>query len=356
MRDKYEYGDVLNIKVDFCPPQTPGRGVCVVNERCLEFQTAIFDSKQDGANGPEWQNEISALMSKYQDCPQAQRLPVMDIKAEFSDFCCQFKPGRLPLGFSAATNKPIALPLKQFSTLGVYFGRPALKTPIIKNLLWGMLREKPILTIMKRRADSIFDSDVALCEMIQAAHKTEIMDLSEQNITILWQSLSDEINHRTEIHKEYCAANNLDCRNPTNGKASHAKLLQETAPRMVLFESYPEFCGTADFLSRMVFSEFFTAAAHNNLYFVCCFEPDDCTNKKGNSLLLGFNEEGPCLLFGGKYGHQTICQIPESIDSEAEHPFNLCLMRYQGTLNPILMPCGEAEEEIIAEDDRNIFD
>lgn len=357
MRDKYEYGDVLNVKVDFCPPETPGRGLCIVNERCLEFQTARFASKKGAEEkGSELQDEVAVLMRKYQDCSQAQRLPVIDVKAEYSDFCGQFKPGRFPLGFSAATNKPIALPLKQFSTLGVYFGRPTSKTPIINNLLIGILREKPKLIVIKRKSDSIFDSDDELCKIIHSAQNLDIMDLSEQNITLLWQSLSEEINHRTKIHKEYCDENNLDSQNPLNDKASHARLMQETAPLMVLFESYPDFCEKADFLSRMVFGEFFTVAARNNLYFICCFEPDDCVEQKGNPLLIGFNEEGPCMMFGGKYGHQTICQIPESVDGEAEYPFNLCLMRYQGTLNPVLMPCGEVEEENIDEDDKSIFD
>ena len=54
-----EYGDVLNIKVDFCPPETSGRGVCVVNERCLEFQTARFASKKGAVEkSSELQDEV----------------------------------------------------------------------------------------------------------------------------------------------------------------------------------------------------------------------------------------------------------------------------------------------------------
>ena len=356
LRDKYEYGDVLNTKVNFCPLETPGRGLCVVDERCLEFQAAIFASRKDAVErSEELQNEIETLIRKYQDCPQAQRLPVVDVKAEFSDFCAQFKSGRLPLGFSAATNKPIALPFKQFSTLGVYFGKPASKAPIVHNLLIGLLREKPRLIVVKRGADSIFDSDDELLKIVQSAHNLDIMDLSEQNITLLWQSLSDEIDHRTKLHKEVCEEKHLDFRNPVNDKASHTRLMQETVPLIILFESYPAFCAKADLLSRVVFGNFFNIAARNNLYFICCFEPDDCVEQKSNPLLIGFNEEGPCMLFGGKYGHQTICQIPESVDGETEHPFNLCLMRYRGILNPILMPCGEIEEEIIDEDDKSIF-
>ena len=230
-----------------------------------------------------------------------------------------------------------------------------LKQRLLPGTQDSVHQRQPRLIVVKRGADSIFDSDDELLKIVQSAHNLDIMDLSEQNITLLWQSLSDEIDHRTKLHKEVCEEKHLDFRNPVNDKASHTRLMQETVPLIILFESYPAFCAKADLLSRVVFGNFFNIAARNNLYFICCFEPDDCVEQKSNPLLIGFNEEGPCMLFGGKYGHQTICQIPESVDGETEHPFNLCLMRYRGILNPILMPCGEIEEEIIDEDDKSIF-
>lgn len=357
MRDKYEYGDVLNVKVEYCPSDAPGRGLCVVNERCLEFQAAMFLTQQEAVESASTlQEEFAAISSKYADCSKAQRLPVIDFTAEYQDFCAQFKPGRIPVGFSVSTNKPIALPLKQFSTLGIYFGRSASRIPILTNLVTAALREKPKLTIVKRKTDSAFDSDGKLHMALKRSRDANVIELSEQSITDLWQSLSDEISPRAEIHKAYCEENRLDYKDAQNDKASHKRLMEETSPIVVVFESFADFCDKADFLSRMVFGEFFTSAPRNNLYFICCFEPDDCSEIKGNPLLIGFNANGPCMLFGGKYNHQTICNIPDSVDGEAEHPFNLCLMRYQGGLYPVLMPCGEIEEETIDEDEKNIFE
>ncbi len=357
MRDKYEYGDVLNVKVDYCPSDAPGRGLCVVDERCLEFQTAMFFTQQEAMeNASNLQEEFAIISYRYAECSKAQRLPVIDVTAEYQDFCAQFKLGRIPVGFSVSTNKPIALPLKQFSTLGIYFGRSSSRIPILTNLVSAMLREKPKLVIVKRKSDSVFDSDGKLHMAVNRSSDTNVIELSEQSISDLWQSLSDEISPRTEIHKAYCRENGLDYNDSQNDKASHKRLMEETSPLVVLFESFADFCDKADFLSRMVFGEFFTSAPRNNLYFICCFEPDDCSEMKGNPLLIGFNENGPCMLFGGKYNHQTICIIPDSVDGEAEHPFNLCLMRYQGGLYPVLMPCGEIEEETIDEDEKNIFE
>lgn len=357
MKDKYEYGDVLNTRVEYCPPESPGRGLCVVDERSLEFQAAMFLTRQEASDSTaNLQKEFEEISRKYADCSIAQKLPVIDVSADYRDFCNQFNRGRLPIGFSVTTNKPVALPLKQFSTLGVYFGRSTSRLPILTNLVTGLLREKPKLIIVKRKADSLFAPDGALGKVTADARNTELIELSEKSVSELWRSLSNELKPRKELHREFCEKHHLDIMERQNDKASHKTLLAETDPLVVLFESFADFCGQVDFLSRMVFGELFSAAARNNLYFVCCFEPDDCTELESNPLILGFNTDGPIMLFGGKYNHQTICSVPDSVDGEAELPFNLCLMRYQGELRPVLMPCGKIEEETIDEDDKNIFE
>lgn len=357
MKDKYEYGDVLNTRVEYCPPESPGRGLCVVDERSLEFQAAMFLTRQEASDSTaNLQKEFEEISRKYADCSIAQKLPVIDVSADYRDFCNQFNRGRLPIGFSVTTNKPVALPLKQFSTLGVYFGRSTSRLPILTNLVTGLLREKPKLIIVKRKADSLFAPDGALGKVTADARNTELIELSEKSVSELWRSLSNELKPRKELHREFCEKHHLDIMERQNDKASHKTLLAETDPLVVLFESFTDFCGQVDFLSRMVFGELFSAAARNNLYFVCCFEPDDCTELESNPLILGFNTDGPIMLFGGKYNHQTICSVPDSVDGEAELPFNLCLMRYQGELHPVLMPCGKIEEETIDEDDKNIFE
>ena len=357
MKDKYEYGDVLNTRVEYCPPEKPGRGLCVVDERSLEFQAAMFLTRQEASDSTaNLQKEFEEISRKYVDCSIAQKLPVIDVSADYRVFCNQFNRGRLPIGFSVTTNKPVALPLKQFSTLGVYFGRTNSRLPILTNLVTGLLREKPKFIIVKRKADSLFAPDGELGKVCTAASNTELIELSGESVSELWRSLSNELKLRKELHREFCEKHHLDIMERQNDKASHKTLLAETAPLVVLFESFADFCGQVDFLSRMVFGELFSAAARNNLYFVCCFEPDDCTELESNPLVLGFNTDGPIMLFGGKYNHQTICSVPDSVDGEAELPFNLCLMRYQGELHPVLMPCGKIEEETIDEDDKNIFE
>lgn len=356
MRDKYEYSDVLNEKVSYCPTEIPGRGLCVVSGKCLEFQAPVFVSSQLTPEGnKDMLTEVAALTQKYAGLQQAQKLPVLDLNAEYEDFCGQFTKGRLPLGFSTATKRSVSLPYKQFSTLGIYWGRSASQKHIFKNLLFGLLKEKPEMTVLKRKVASQIDSDIELKAMLVDAN-AKIMETTEQSISDLWPSLSDEFTHRKEMHISFCKEKQLDPSDVKNNRVSFQHLRSMTKPLVIVLESYSDFCVATDFLSRMVFAEFFALAEKCNIYFICCFEPDDCMDLKSNPLLIGFNEDGPCLLFGGQYSRQVICHVPESVDGDAELPYNLGLMRYHGDLHPLIMPCGKVEEEHVDEDDKNIFD
>ena len=357
LRDKYEYGDVLNAKVEYAPANVPGRGLCLVGKRALEYQAAIYvTGKQAEENSKELKEELMQLCARYAGCEQALRLPVMDLKAQFADFCGQFTAGRLPLGYYVNKNQPVALPFKQFSTLGVYFGKPAGRAPIIDNLLTALLREKAELTVVKRAEGSVLDEPGRLGCMEELAKSAKILELTDETSSELWQSMSEEMTSRAELHRAFCEENNLDPKDHANDKASFSVFREKTAPRVLFFESYADFCRKADFVSRIVFGEYASAAGRLNLYLICCFEPDDCVQDGELVQLIGFTDEAPCILFGGKYGHQIICEPAASVDREAEYPFNLGLMSYQGSWYPLLMPCGETEEEKMDEDDKNIFD
>jgi len=102
--------------------------------------------------------KVAEIAERYGGQADAQRLAVADSEAEYRDFALQFSKGRIPLGFSQVTGKPVVLPFKQLSALSLYFGQPKGKPIVLDNLLYILQREEAEIWIAKQNKDSLFDA------------------------------------------------------------------------------------------------------------------------------------------------------------------------------------------------------
>lgn len=67
------------------------------------------------------------------------------------------RPNRLPLGYEVKTSKPVALPLKQFNQLSLYFSEKASAALIFKNLITYAKKENMVVAFLKAAKESCLE-------------------------------------------------------------------------------------------------------------------------------------------------------------------------------------------------------
>lgn len=351
LKDKYDYSEVLGCKVSYLPPAIPGRGLYKLKDRALEFQSAIIQADGNEKNRTCYiQKSIKTLRLQYGTQIEAQRLPVYSDSATYEEFSAQFKPGRIPLGYSKPSGKPVALPLKQFSALSVYFGNRLGIVPVMQNLIHAAAREEMVLWVVKRKENSCFSND-----SIQGIpSSTKLFDLEEDSLTDLCNLLTHEIISRKKLMEAYCECNGLDKSAEDIYKVTFSYLRSNTTPVMLLFENFADFCcAIGDILSE-IYKKSFIFTQKRNIYVVAAFEPEDYTRPKRRSVYDNFNPDGNILLLGGQFDKQALCTISNT-DAKSTLPYNTGIMYYRHQYYPILMPCGELTENDVDEDEESIF-
>ena len=351
LKDKYDYSEMLGCKVSYLPPEIPGRGLYKYEGRALEFQSAIIQA-DGGEKSPTCylQETINMLRVQYGTQTEAQRLPVYSDSATYEEFSAQFKPGRIPLGYSKPSGKPVALPLKQCSALSVYFGNRLGIVPVMQNLIHAAAREEMALWIVKRKENSCFSND-----SIQGIPSSaKLFDLEEDSLTDLCNLLTHEIISRKKLMEAYCECNGLDKSAEDIYKVTFSYLRSNTTPVMLLFENFADFCcAIGDILSE-IYEKSFIFTQKRNIYVVAAFEPEDYTRPERRSVYDNFNPDGNILLLGGQFDKQVLCTISNT-DAKSTLPYNTGIMYYRHQYYPILMPCGELTENDVDEDEESIF-
>lgn len=357
MKDKYDYSDALGCKVSYVPAELAGRGFYNWDGRPLELQIAVYRAEADGKDRIQHLKEgISAICEHYSDCQEARRMPVISETATYEQFAGQFKNGRIPLGYSKSDHKPIALPLKQFSALSVYFGNPFGTVPILENFLFAAKREKMDVWIVKRTKNSCFDDNSSFRVRRDYFESARMFESEEAQLQEMWRAIYAEMAARKAVFQDYCAEHGLD---ETLGESFHSAFYHmylNTMPVLILLENYTDFCSNVDSVSALVFDKLFRISRRYNMYIMGCFEPDDYDRAHEGVLYSAFNPEEQILLFGGQFDKQTLCDL--SMDTNKvrkDLPYNVGLMKYRNHYYPFLMPCGELNSEIIDEDDQSIF-
>ncbi|MCR4621780.1 MAG: type VII secretion protein EssC [Clostridiales bacterium] len=355
-RDKYEYTDILGAKTIVTPPALPGRGMCVYEDRVLEYHTAMkYADLPEQEAAAELKKEFALLSERYADKERARTLPLMDKEEKYEDFCRRFKPGRIPLGYLKQTIKPVALPFKQLQTLGVYLGDKACVKPVIKNLIYACEVNKAKLTFVRKRDESAFDP--AWLEGLSI--ETEVIGSSKEEYEALVNSITDECKQQNVFRDEYCEEHGLPSTDKKRVIRAADYIRSKTEPHIYLFESFADVCQSGinnDALGMLSF--FFTAPWGYNIYFIGCFYPEDQENLYGDKLVKEFCYNQLVALFGGRFEQQCIHNSFSSSSKAMTKPLEdqaEFVLKYRGESVLMRMPCGVPEEETVDPDEASIL-
>lgn len=363
-KDKYEYTDILDFKCNFTVPMVRGRGICVINERALEFHTAILDAfKSDQERVQGLKARIQRINMAYQDCSPARSLPMVDGNEPYEDFIIGFEKGRIPLGYSLIDMKKIAMPLRQLYCASLYFGNPDGVKPIFSNIITAVNRDNAQYFILKKSYNSIFDSAEKIGLGGIADNNITILDSTKENLIILRERIIAELSERIVCRDNFCEINNIPQTDKSRVLKAENYIRSNTQPLFVVFESFGDICRferdeeIVDL--EETFQVFFEKIKGYNIYFIGLFYSDDSDLISSTSKFLkSFNKQQFCLLFGGRYDKQCVINsLPmEFRRFEKVNPqYDKFIMKYKDEFYSMRMPCGELKTTETDPDDVSII-
>lgn len=352
VKDKYEYFELTNVKADFMPPDLPGRGLCAIDGRMLEYQTAQFGaSLDDQVRSIQLKARIEEI-SREKGYRQTERvLPMMDPEQRYEDFCAGFTPGRIPLGYSADV-RAVSMPLQQMYRTSLYFGNNTGIAPVLRNFLCAADMNGMKVLVLKKSAESRFAGRNAL-----TCRDLETIECDEKGTNELLIRMNQEILSRKVYRNQFCEENGLTLQTGNLMRRAAPFIREHTQPLMILIESFADFCKAASDACLQNFPILFEQAMGFNFYFVGCFYHEDGDKMQIEALAQSFNKDPFALFFGGQLNKQGVTMLPaqyiarKKIDPE----YNKALMLYQGDYHEILMPCGVLEKDDTDPDERAII-
>ena len=352
MKDKYDYGELVGCRVSYIPPDLPGRGLYAYKGIPLEMQLSMEAPKLQGAERTRHlKDKIQALCARYEGIIGAKRIPVISESETYEAFCRKFQGLRIPLGYEKKTGQAIALPLKQFGLLSLYFGNPQGVAPVFDHFLYAAKRENMAVLFARRREGSCFEELTYAKDVLSYA--TDAKDTVEMKDILL-----GKIQQRHARFLKYCEEQGLD----PEKKDIHLELFswmhEQAKPILFVIERYADLCKTTQEVDGLlrVFSSIYLLAKRYQIYIVAGFYPHEESLLLGNKLYDCFQKEKLAMLFGGAYAGQKLLTLPFQIkESDQPGAYNECLMSYRGELHELLMPCGELKRETEDMDTASIF-
>lgn len=355
LADKYSYQEALGCRSTYIPPQLPGRGLVKHEDRALEFQGGIIGlGEVDASLDMPIKHLAAALRKQYGIQENAQRLTVYNVEQEYEEFALQFKRGRIPLGFSKSNQKPVALPLKQFSILGVYFGNSSGVVPIMNNLLHAVTREQMRIWVIMRTENSLFDAESERTISLEDGTDVEYLLCSRDNLRLLQRALMGTMCEREAKFRDYCRVNQIEISEDNVDEQMPSVLSQCTEPMLLLIESMADFCDSLNAVSSLSYEKIFQKLRRHNIFLIGCFEPNIPENIS-NNLLFSLFQKAELLLFGGNFDRQSLYPWSSGASTGSNLPFNAALMQYRKQIYALTMPCGKLEETVVDEDEESIF-
>jgi S-DNA-T family DNA segregation ATPase FtsK/SpoIIIE len=341
-KEKFDYNDILSLRNAFVIPELPGRGLCAIDARALEYQVAAPYCKLDAMEQTvRIREELQVRASQLRDYVAAKSLPVVDDKLAYDEFSASFAADRIPLGFSMQTMQPVSMPLQQLHTMSMYFGNPLGVKPVIFNVLSAFRRENAEVIVLRRTSGTIFDK--AGETQLQALYgdRCSLWDTTEENVAKLYTLLAGEYvqKHRIPYRNEYCERHGIPATDKGRTMKAAKYIRSKTAPLLVLFEDFADLVA-AD--KEALFEDVFGMMRGFNIYFVGGFYPED-ESVSGNRIFRNFVQDDFSLLFGGQFHKQWITSLPSEFrNMEKVNPnYNRFVMKYHSECHRMFMPCGE---------------
>ena len=347
-KDRYEAGEILSTKVQTVPPVLPGRGICVLKDRALEFHTAVKNVQEPEQTALMLlKEELESKKREYGGRVYAKILPTLSSGQTYEDFCVGTEKGVFPLGYSVKEMKRLLLPFQQFTCLPTYLGNRDALRPILRNYLYAAQLNDMEVLVVKRTEDSAFDS---LCSLLKDySGSAELFYCTDEDVTRLAQKLNELVLARNELVNEYSDSMGIPREERGRAKKAAAYIRKRTKPYLILFESFGDFIRLkkSDFATS-VFSAFLGGIKGYNIYFIGCLFPED-NALRSDAIMTRFSQTEIGLLFGGQYNAQCICSdLPMEYRrmDKANREYDRGVMRYRGEWYEIQMPCGVLEHPV----------
>ena len=361
MKDKYEYGEALDCRCNVTPAETRGRGLAVYDEQPLEFQAAMYYPEDAGKERSEKLKERLRLCAgRYEGVKRAKRLAVVSETETYVQFAADFSEGRIPLGYSLKDAREVALPLKQFDALSLYFGNPEGVRPVLENFLFAAKREDMDIVVVTRPKDSVFAPCSSETMDKTLTERAVFLNTDADGLAAFSNLFSREILMRNKILTEYCAQKGIDAGRPDIRDMTFDYMRRNVRPLLVLMEGYADLCRLAEEGNEKLLNKlaaYFTLARRYQIYMIACTYPEDGKKLSGCELTGYYNKEKMYMLFGGRFDEQPLAALPEEYRKKTRSiPYNRCLMYYRKDYYALLMPCGELKAERIDTEQLSIFE
>jgi len=296
--------------------------------------------------------DFTAFSEKNGDAPPARSLRMISPEQEYADFAGMFRTGRIPLGYALKTSQPVALPLRQFSQMSLYFGNPASPMPVWNNVLTAAKRENMAVVFARRIKNSVLGQ-------LDAPEDIHTFEMNKEGVEDFFGLMVGNVAHRYEIFKEYCEAHEEDPNNTNCSAEAFAYMRAQTRPIMVIIESFADLVHMSTEMEGLLsqFSSVCLLAGCCNMYLFSGFYRGDPGFVWGNDLYKCYNPDKLALLFGGMLKDQSIASVPYNWPQyEKPDMPNGCVVQYRDALYPLLMPCGVVESAKADEDEAPIFE
>lgn len=359
MKDRFDYSEALNCRTKYTPPEGAGRGMCCVEERAMEYQTAMYVAGETEQERIQMlRRELDGLAQAYEGALQAKKLLTIVENETYEEFCMKQRSGVIPLGYDLEKYAVVNLPLKQFSCMSVYFGNPLATVPVLKNFLYAAKREKMSLMIVRGSKNSLFDQDSVLldeAEWTSVTYFASTVEGSEQ----LWRALSAKLVARKKQREEYCEEQSWNPKAKDTPEKCFSYLRKYSKPVLLLFENFRDFINNPDEAATTIYPTIFKMLAYSNIYAIACFGPGEGKQVKSSLSAQQFIGESLVLSFGGQLNQQDLVTLPTELRNQTAmvEKYNKCVMRYRGKFHLFQMPCEIVENTALAEDedDASIF-
>lgn len=347
LKDRYEYDDVLGVRNKCLPEQRAGRGMVVQEKDGLALQLCMERPWDTAEQRYQIYRERIEKSKEKGDYRWRKTFPHLDETETYEDFCKRFQSGRIPLGYNLKTMKPVALPLRQFSTLPVYFGNPLGVEDIFGN----------ILDVAEQQGMEIHLLEAKSSTMMRMKNRNKLRRISckKESTEAYLSELTDELLARRKIYLDFCEKEGLAPGLSRSGLAAHSYMEEKTGAILILIERFVDFMNFMENQASTI-AQIFQIAKRCNVYFIGGFYAKDAEKVIGNEAFKRFLQDEMALLFGGCFDQAGLIRglAPEFLNIKKEIPYNRFVFQYRGEVYSMQMPCGILQSAYLDEDDKPV--
>lgn len=347
LKDRYEYDDVLGIRTKCLPEQWTGRGMIARGKEGLTLQVCLEQPWLTAEERYKGYREKIEKSKEKGDYSWAKRFPRLDETETYAAFCEKFSSGRIPLGYNLQSMKPVALPLRQFSTLPVYFGNALGVEEILGNFLDIARAQDMQVHILEAKSSRM--------KGIKNEGDFRKISCKDEEIVAYLSELTDEMVERRKIYLDFCGQKGLVPGLLRSGLAAHSYMEEQTRSILIIIERFADFMGIMENQTVSI-SQLFQIAKRCNVYFIGGFYHQDAEKLLANAAYKRFLQDETALLFGGCFNQAGLIRglSPEFLNIKKEIPYNRFAFQYRGNIYSMQMPCGILQSAYLHEDDKPV--